>query len=440
MIAALFAMAAALLVAGWLALRSSRRTARAWAALALVALGCVNALQIVREPGPWWPLLYRPLLYSSGYAGEVIGAALWVVALALMWCARQHGWRPGQALLACGVAAFLFGLVAATAGKLASADSPKSGGKVCPGESAKMDRWTATLRSVEPVVGADHTGVEARLVIGFPGGTVLEARPQQRDYPVGSPSLMAGSQTLVRWNGELLVELMANNNSPECAELMIEWQPFTQWLRYGAWVSLAGALALLAGALRSAVWRASARQRIAMRREDMGCQMLTSNADSMGWKVLVLALFCGVIAFAWQAGQQAPHAPARRGGANGAALIAARQAVFGGPRADNRWLVIADALARHGQFGEAAEVLLGAVAKQPDNAEAWLALGDALYGHAGGEMVAAAELAYDRADRTAAPQLIARSRAAQAMSASGRESDAAEWVCRDYLPDPQCPD
>ena len=85
-------------------------------------------------------------------------------------------------------------------------------------------------------------------------------------------------------------------------------------------------------------------------------------------------------------------------------MIAARQSLFGGPHADNRWLVIADALARHGQFGEAAQVLKGAVDKEPHNAEAWLALGDALYGHAGGEMVAAAELAYDRADQTAAPQ------------------------------------
>ena len=440
MIAALFAFAAALLVAGWLALRSSRRAARLWAAAALVALGCVNALQIVREPGPWWPLLERPLLSSSGFAGEVIGAALWVVALLLLWLARQRGWRFGQVLLACGVAAFLFGMVAATAGMLALDHFPKSLGKVCPGESAKIDHWAVRLRGVEPVVGLDSTGVEARLGIGFPGGTVLEARPQQRDYPLGSPGLMAGSQTLVRWNGELLVELMANSNSPECAELMLEWQPFAQWLRYGAWVSLAGALVLLASALRSAAWRASARQRIAMRREDMARPMLASSAGNLGWKALALALLCGGIAFAWQAAQQAPHDAVRRGGANGAAMIAARQSLFGGPHADNRWLVIADALARHGQFGEAAQVLKGAVDKEPHNAEAWLALGDALYGHAGGEMVAAAELAYDRADQTAAPQPIATSLAAEAMAASGRESDAAEWVCRDYSPYPQCPD
>jgi cytochrome c-type biogenesis protein CcmH len=364
-----------------------------------------------------------------------VAALVWVAALVLAWRSRERGWRTGQVLLACGVAAFVFGLATATIGQSAS-----ERGRVCPGESAKMDRWTATLRAVEPVVGADYTGVQAKLGIGFPDGLLMEARPEQRDYPLGSPHLMAGSQTLPRWNGELLIQAMANNNSPECAELMIEWQPFAQWLRYGAWLSLAGTLVLLMGALRSAGWRTSARGRIAMRREDGGRVPLAASAGNMGWKPLALALICGAIAFAWQAGQQPPHALIQRGGASGAAMIAARQAQFGGPHQDNRWLVIADALARHGQFGEAAQVLQGSVAQQSRNAEAWLALGDALYGHAGGEMVAAAVLAYNRADRVAAPQPAVKSVVAGAMAASGRERAAAEWLCRDYLPYRQCPD
>ena len=430
MIAALFAFAAALLVAGWWALRSARRAARPWAALALVTLGSANVIQILREPGPWWPLLHWPWSLAEGLA-----ALTWTAALVLVWRSRQRGWQAGQLLLACGVVACLFALAAASMGPSAS-----ERGKVCPGESVKLDGWSATLRGVQPVVGADHTGIEAIVVITFPDGALLEVRPQQRDYPWGSPGLKAGSQTLVRWNGELLVETMANKHSPECAELMLEWQPFAQWLRYGAWISLAGALVLLAGALRSAARRAAARQRIAMRREDQGRGALPAEARSAGWQTLVLALGCGAIAYAWQAGEQPSHSPARRGLANGAAMIAARQAQFGGPHLDNRWLVISDALARHGQFGEAAEVLLGAVTKQPGNAEAWLALGDALYGHAGGRMVAAAELAYSRADRTAAPQATAKSVVAATLAASGRERDAAQWGCRDYSPDRQCPD
>ena len=428
MIAALFAFAAALLVAGWWVLRSSRRAARPWAALALAALAGANAIQIVQAQGPWWPLLHRP--WSLAEDAAVLA---WLTALALAW--RTRGWRAGQVLLVCGVAAFVFALAAATIGQSASERA-----RLCPGQTTKMDRWTAGLHSVEPALGADYTGIESRLAIFFPDGGSLEARPQLRDHPLGSPGQMAGSQVLERWNGELLVESIAHSISPECAELRITWQPFAQWLRYGAWAILAGALLLLAGALRSAGWRKSARGRIAMRREDQGRESLAASAGSMGWRPLALALICGAIAFTWHAGQQTPHGPIQLSRANGAAMVAARQAQFGGPHQDNRWLVIADALARHDQFGEAAEVLLGDLAQQPGNAEAWLALGDALYGHAGGRMVAAAQLAYVRADRTATPQPSAKSVAAQAMAASGRQSDAELWVCRDYPANRQCPD
>jgi len=428
MIEALFAFAAALLVAGWWALRSSRRAARLWATMALVALAAANVIQIVQAQGPWWPLLHRPWSLA-----EVVAVLAWMAALALAW--RTRGWRAGQVLLACGVAAFVFALAAATIGQSASERV-----RLSPTQSAKMDRWTARLQSIEPALGADYTGVEARLAITFPDGVSLEARPQLRDYPLGSPGRMAGSQVLERWDGELLVESITHNDSPECAELRITWQPFAQWLRYGAWTILGGALVLLAGALRSAGWRKSARGRIAMRREDHGRAPLAVSVGSMGWRPLVLALICGAIALAWQALQQTPNTPIQRSVANGAAMIAARQAQFGGPSQDNRWLVIADALARHGQFGEAAEVLLGAVAQQPGKTEAWLALGDALYGHAGGRMVAAAQLAYIRADRTAAPQPSAKSVTAQSMAASGRKRDAELWLCRDYPAYRQCPD
>lgn len=430
MIAALFAFAAALLVTGWIAARSSRRAARLLASLALVALAGASAFQIMREPGPWWPLLHWPWSLA-----EWAATLMWLAALALAWRVRQRAWRAGQMLLACGLAAYCVGLGAAAIGQSAS-----ERGKVCPGAPARLDRWTVSLRSAEPVAGEDFTGIEARLLIGFPGGAVLQARPQQRDYPGGSPGLMAGSQVLERWNGELLVENVASHDSPECAELVLTWQPFGQWLRYGTWAGLAGALLLLARAARSAAWRAGARGRIAMRRDDHGRGALAATPFTMGWKPVILALICGAIAFGWVAAQQPAHDSSRRGQANGAALVAARQAQFGGPHLDNRWLVIADALARHGQFGEAAQVLLGAVAKQPGNAEAWLALGDALYGHAGGEMVAAAELAYNRADRLAVPQPSVKSAVAGAMAASGRERAAEAWLCRDYLPYRQCPD
>lgn len=430
MIAALFAFAAALVATGWLASRRSHRVARHWVAMALVALGSANVIQIVREPGPWWPLLHWQLNLVEGLA-----ALVWIAALALVWHARPRRIQAGLVLLAGGVAAFAFALSSAAIGNSASEQ-----GKICVGAPTKLGSWTASLRMVQPVVGADYTGVQALVGLRFADGVMLEARPERRDYPAGSPGPMAGAQTLVRWNGELLVKSVPHRGTPECAALRLAWEPFAQWRRYGAWASLAGALLLLAASLRSGWWRAGARGRIAMRRDDHGRAPLSANSGSMGWRPIGLALACGAIAFAWQGWQQAPHQPVRRGAADGAAMIAARQAQFGGPHAGNRWLVIADALARHGQFGEAAQVLLGASAKEPGNAEAWLGLGDALYGHAGGRLVPAVELAYDRADRMAAPRPATGLVSAQAMATSGRKSDAEAWLCRDYLPYRQCPD
>ena len=63
--------------------------------------------------------------------------------------------------------------------------------------------------------------------------------------------------------------------------------------------------------------------------------------------------------------------------------------------------MIADALARHGQYADAAEVLRGAVERDPGNAEAWLAMGNALVGHAEGTISPAALYAYGEAARAA---------------------------------------
>lgn len=64
---------------------------------------------------------------------------------------------------------------------------------------------------------------------------------------------------------------------------------------------------------------------------------------------------------------------------------------------NNRWVVIADGLARNGQYADAAEVLRGAVEKDPKNSEAWLAMGNALMAHSQGMLTPAALYSYRRA-------------------------------------------
>jgi len=66
-----------------------------------------------------------------------------------------------------------------------------------------------------------------------------------------------------------------------------------------------------------------------------------------------------------------------------------------------KWLVIADAMARNGNFGAAVGVLRGAVDQDPQNSDAWLAMANALVSHADGQLSPSALYAFDRAAKSA---------------------------------------
>ena len=128
-------------------------------------------------------------------------------------------------------------------------------------------------------------------------------------------------------------------------------------------------------------------------------------APRVGWEAIAAALLLGVAGYGLQASPGLPGAskqPAEKIAGNAAAVVEARKALSNeGAIPGNNWLVIADALARHGQYTDAAGVLLGAVEKEPKNAEAWLALGNALVGHADGLLTPAALVAYRHASDAA---------------------------------------
>lgn len=63
----------------------------------------------------------------------------------------------------------------------------------------------------------------------------------------------------------------------------------------------------------------------------------------------------------------------------------------------NRWVVTSDAFARNGNYADAAEVLRIAVNEDPKSSEAWLAMANALFGHADDTLTPAALYAYRRA-------------------------------------------
>lgn len=120
-----------------------------------------------------------------------------------------------------------------------------------------------------------------------------------------------------------------------------------------------------------------------------------------GWEAIGAALLLGIAGYALQGSPGQPGAPkvaAEMAKDNGTALVEARQQLRDGKSGGaNSWLVIGDALARNGQYGDAAGVLLGAVRKHPDDPDGWLALGNALVGHTEGALTPAALYAYQRA-------------------------------------------
>lgn len=131
-------------------------------------------------------------------------------------------------------------------------------------------------------------------------------------------------------------------------------------------------------------------------------------APRQGWEAIGAAMLVGLAGFAFQASPAQPGAPKQaeqRADTAGKALVEARRqlASEGGAVAVNRWVVIADALARNGQYGDAAAVVLGAVEQEPGNADAWLALANNLTAHGEGNLTPAALHAFEQAAR-AAPQ------------------------------------
>ncbi|WP_423142227.1 tetratricopeptide repeat protein [Parablastomonas sp. CN1-191] len=119
------------------------------------------------------------------------------------------------------------------------------------------------------------------------------------------------------------------------------------------------------------------------------------------WEAIASALLFGLAGYALQGHRDlpgSPRAPTEASIGNPALLVETRQALQGdGKLPANRWVLLADAMVRNGRYGDAADTLRVAVGENPRDAEAWLALGNALVGHAGGQLTPAALMAYDRA-------------------------------------------
>lgn len=132
-----------------------------------------------------------------------------------------------------------------------------------------------------------------------------------------------------------------------------------------------------------------------------GLLTLVFKAPRRGWELLGAALLFGMAGYAVQGRPGLPSAPGaapENKAESASALVEARRALAGkDAAATDRWLVIGDALARNGQYADAAEILLGATEHDPKNGDAWLALANTLVSHAEGTLTPPALYAYRRA-------------------------------------------
>lgn len=120
------------------------------------------------------------------------------------------------------------------------------------------------------------------------------------------------------------------------------------------------------------------------------------------WEAVACALLLGIAGYALQGSPGMSGAPKEAAesvsGRSESALIEARSKVSDkGIPTSNRWVVIADGLARNGRYADAAEVLRGAVENDPKNSDAWLAMANALLAHTDGALTAPTLYAYRRA-------------------------------------------
>ncbi|MDT0507586.1 tetratricopeptide repeat protein [Novosphingobium sp. MMS21-SN21R] len=119
-----------------------------------------------------------------------------------------------------------------------------------------------------------------------------------------------------------------------------------------------------------------------------------------GWELAGAALLVGVAGYALQGNPSmpgAPKAPVENKRAADEAMIKQRQQMGDSFAKGQSWLILADGLARQGQYGAAADFLRKGVQQFPNDADIWVSLGNALVGHSDGLITPSAQFAFQKA-------------------------------------------
>jgi cytochrome c-type biogenesis protein CcmH len=133
----------------------------------------------------------------------------------------------------------------------------------------------------------------------------------------------------------------------------------------------------------------------------LGAGLVLLRGQRSLWTLLGAIVVFGLAGYALQGSPGYPAAPAQATGQvpqGNVGLVDVRREFFSPSNVPSNFVVFADGFARKGDFGRAARILQGTVAKNPDDGEAWLALGIALVEHAGGRTTKPAQFAMAQAE------------------------------------------
>ncbi|QSB43470.1 tetratricopeptide repeat protein [Altererythrobacter sp. FM1] len=131
----------------------------------------------------------------------------------------------------------------------------------------------------------------------------------------------------------------------------------------------------------------------------LGFAIVVLRLPRSAWTLFAAALVFGLAGYALQGSPGfggSPRAAVEDPDQTGGALVEARRSLFG-PNPPSSYVTMADGFARQGQFATAAGILRSGVDADPNDTEAWIALGNALVQHADGRLSPAALYSYAQA-------------------------------------------
>ena len=127
--------------------------------------------------------------------------------------------------------------------------------------------------------------------------------------------------------------------------------------------------------------------------------LLLARLPRMLWELVGAALLFGLAGYAWQGHPNlsgAPREAAQTGPRFDEDLARVRDSFGGRYGKAAPWITMSDGFARRGQTEDAANILVAGLRADPDNADLWVALGNALMLHGEDIVSPAADYSYRR--------------------------------------------